>query len=695
MALVSRPLPGESVHGYLRRLAIDNGHSRLNVFLAAIGVSGNRGPRSGNAFWASLAKATCLETSAFEAMRWLPCREAGGRTLLTFLGGTFAPSFLFPRNGRFCPACARAGLPALDLWSLAYVVACPLHRCLLAEHCPACGESYDAAQATFSTSCRCGTRFDEVDSIEAPQAAIDLAHHVASKLGTQHAAGAGSGDVSNTVPAPFADLGPNDYLAYVDVLGKAATTLAVDDKPGQGTRYGFGDMGSQPATATAVDRIEAAAALMTAWPEAFERLFEEVAARPGKDGVPATPFATKIGRMLRMPPRGSDGLPLPLICEAVDRYRKRTRAFTRRRNVTTQNVAALRLHTLFNASTLATAVGSSQATKIHARVLRRVLEHLSAAEHALDMQQLVSLVRDRAIAWHGETVTLVSGHRAAEILEGSSKATLSGWEHPSLLPREGLLHGIRFDEKPSYRMADVQIALARMQAVARKVASTEGLVPLVSIGMRAAGLRTWYTKTHVLTDVMAGRVPVAALLDEPRLKDLFVDLERLAAASAASNPSLTCGAADFVALARCNEAVRHRFGGGATFSLEECRWLVRAGLVRVELEKTIVKNRSRPAVTRLYHLGDMTEIARRRSDGQSTKAEAAMLAETCDASAALAAARSEGGSLRQAARRLTAAGYATPNGAPWSHASVAKAISALDTGGVVQAKRLARPAADA
>jgi TniQ len=136
------PVRGEALDSYLEALACCSGASWGDIVdavgLAALTTESRSGSypwmwRLSNAQSTNLSRATGVDPSTLEQM-----------TLSGFLpaafGAPLVPLLLSPPRSRFCPRClAVDGAGRWQLWwRLRWAFACPRHRCLLADCCPAC-----------------------------------------------------------------------------------------------------------------------------------------------------------------------------------------------------------------------------------------------------------------------------------------------------------------------------------------------------------------------------------------------------------------------------------------------------------------------------------------------------------------------------------------------------------------------------
>lgn len=76
---------------------------------------------------------------------------------------------------RLCPACIKGDGYHHLLWDLPLVSACPLHRCLLAERCQACGLLFTWRTLSSGWRCTCGKQVSRTLLVRAPEWATRLA----------------------------------------------------------------------------------------------------------------------------------------------------------------------------------------------------------------------------------------------------------------------------------------------------------------------------------------------------------------------------------------------------------------------------------------------------------------------------------------------------------------------------------------
>jgi TniQ len=164
------PYPTESLLGYVLRVSEDNGYSSpWSVYqLAAMksnemkvpGVNIEKLARITN--WPS-EKLDTIEYSAPSGQpRW--CR---------LLGHPVLPQDLNLNHPRFCPQCVREKGFLEAHWDLALMIACPIHRCLLASSCPECGRRLRWFRHGL-LECECGGDLSECEPSSVSDAEASL-----------------------------------------------------------------------------------------------------------------------------------------------------------------------------------------------------------------------------------------------------------------------------------------------------------------------------------------------------------------------------------------------------------------------------------------------------------------------------------------------------------------------------------------
>jgi len=681
LPIVLRPEPGENVHGFLSRLAEANGHRGMVAFTRALGLGAGFGPTSASNAWSRLAKATDLADNEVSAMRWISADRTRYGAKIVVAGVETALGFVYPRTTRLCLSCLRETGIRRDFWSFAAVAACPRHGTLLTTQC-SCGRILPAGSYGRTHECACGTALERLEEIPAPAAVVRIARNLAARVGVL------SGyKCENDFDAPFQTLCAHDFMATVYTLGLATTTLASEDTRVQRATGSYPMSASRnvPTIAMTVARLVGATRIMDGWPDAYVALLKKVEGRnveADRTNI-AGAFATSIGRLLVCPVRGADGLPLRFLCQMLDEYwsnNTRIARRRRRRNPTTRDVTARRLHASFKISDLARVLNLPHGTAFVGRILSRVLEQRSCDDLALSNDALVSLVRERAVALYHAAVVSLSSEGASDILEGIRPSrALSGWEHPNLLPADPTLFSLRLKGKRAYAPEAVHATLSRLQAVTCRVNSTVDLVSLVSVGFHHH-TQSCYNKTDMLLDIMESRLSIYSSVDDPTLSDLLVSLDELRQARCARSP-VNQTPDGFATPKQINIVLQGRFGAKECLTRNEFRRLARSRQVKFKVVNGAIESLTLPRPVRFYNVNDVVDfVSRRTSDGGLGIREAASFGRLSDIAPLLKALHATGMTTTRMAVELTTRGVRTQDGAPWGHKFVSRALDLLQTG---------------
>ena len=136
------PMVGESPRGYLCRTAHEHAYCSPNALaqVAGLWVSGT-GKVTGldhDAAIEQLSYALRLEPDEWRSMCYHYVKGRNRFKQRSFCGETVSADDLNYGSPRLCPACVRERPIWWAVWDVGLVVACPIHRCLLLNQCPAC-----------------------------------------------------------------------------------------------------------------------------------------------------------------------------------------------------------------------------------------------------------------------------------------------------------------------------------------------------------------------------------------------------------------------------------------------------------------------------------------------------------------------------------------------------------------------------
>lgn len=173
LLLRSAILEGESLKGYLMRLALLNGYRHLGWLLRAANVHPSALDR-GTASLEGLAAMTGCAVPELEAIYWPASVVHRHRPSQHRLADATIPAWLLNvRHPRVCPPCIREGRPIQRAWEIAWTSCCPRHGNCLISRCSQCDKplSWDRP---WLHRCACGFRLPTLPVREAPPAEIAL-----------------------------------------------------------------------------------------------------------------------------------------------------------------------------------------------------------------------------------------------------------------------------------------------------------------------------------------------------------------------------------------------------------------------------------------------------------------------------------------------------------------------------------------
>jgi predicted RNA-binding Zn-ribbon protein involved in translation (DUF1610 family) len=150
MSFIAKPIhqAGESLRGYIRRLA--DAMSVYTVRELDVVLESGTG-RLHEQDSETLGSLFDLQPSAVDFMRYgkVPDKR------LSFRGVPLPSHFLVPTKVRICPECIAENSFHRQVWDLAFVHDCPLHKLPLLDHCPSCHHkiSWEHTGLIACTSC--------------------------------------------------------------------------------------------------------------------------------------------------------------------------------------------------------------------------------------------------------------------------------------------------------------------------------------------------------------------------------------------------------------------------------------------------------------------------------------------------------------------------------------------------------------
>jgi hypothetical protein len=246
------PHPTESLLGYVLRVSEGNGYNTPWSVYCLAGMKSNE-TRASRVELEKLARITNwpqekLNTIAYSA-------PPGQPRWSRLLGHPVLPQDLNLTHPRFCPQCVRERAFLEAHWDLVLMVACPVHRCLLASSCPKCGRRLRWFRRGL-LECECGGDLSNCDlsSISEPEASL---LNIIRRKALSHP------------PAESNPMGlPQDQLT---AMGLRSMLLAIRTiAKHRILAHGTGDWSNDN------EIVSAAARVLVAWPANFLALLQDI-----------------------------------------------------------------------------------------------------------------------------------------------------------------------------------------------------------------------------------------------------------------------------------------------------------------------------------------------------------------------------------------------------------------------------------
>ena len=558
LPVVLAPDDRESAESYGRRLAAANGLAYRRL-MSALGLRSNIPSVHlwTDSQWNALRTLGGIAgrwDKNFEGFRRRTIEQSHFARLVEYLGQEMRPTWLVVLQTRICPLCIRERAMMYEAWDLLHAPVCARHSTELLSHCT-CGRPLASKCVAKAWHCFCGTPWKELPAKTASTAAYEVSSWLLSRLEWRCPAPPDMLCNSRPCPQVLQEMPLCDSLSVIDLIGTAAMTPPTDDTP----HY------SQPATtpdrttigrnnlASMVRTIEAAHPYLIDWPRSYYQLLDEVAGRNTDilqqalaSQNPLRPrhiFATRIGQLLRRPPRGLNGAPITALAQAVRSY------CIERWNIKPQQLRFSRECTTARAVGPAVSVAKAAHfldVKVNEHLAKIVRESLAAFDATSDIekQELVRLIFDdiqrrwrlhldnswnvnrKKIARKLDGVEIISATRAVILLEGNRTASyrMQSWDESGVIsPIPEKLTHLPYK---MYFKEDVEKLLDRITRLSVPILGRK--VPIGFVDY-ATNIRRIYgggnRKVDVIQNILSGRIPIASVSSRPALTDLYFDFE--------------------------------------------------------------------------------------------------------------------------------------------------------------------------
>ena len=160
--LISRVAPkaDESLLGYIVRLTESNDYDTPSWILQLADIQEYMQCKVNFSFndklaLLKLATLTGVELDKLTSLVYQPVDYSKRKSCNHLVFGSPAPKYIIrPQLVKVCPGCLRESVYVRKIWELTLVTSCPIHKCLLLDHCPNCARRLPYNRKTVSC-CTC------------------------------------------------------------------------------------------------------------------------------------------------------------------------------------------------------------------------------------------------------------------------------------------------------------------------------------------------------------------------------------------------------------------------------------------------------------------------------------------------------------------------------------------------------------
>lgn len=613
LPLVVRPFSGESVVSLIGRQA-NALCAPFSAVCTHLGINANF--MLSDESWTRLANAIGVEEKDLSGMRRTTVRlgqESGG---VGMLGLTLRHHLVNHGALRVCPSCLDEGLPMLERWDIVHAPVCLQHCAQLVDTCR-CGRPLSRRRRGFkiANSCPCGSPYATLNAPRARPGLMAMGTIIDNAL---------TGCLHESLDPALRGLPLSDLLCLAHVVGLAATTLASDDPNVElrGAVYGSVSIGAAlKDVASIADLIEAAVPHLATWSDTYPMLLANVACRNEAAGTKSADavFATTIGRMLRRPPRGIDGIPLSCMTVQVERFCEnmfgiKPRKKSHRRDSPVGRKVAQHISRRKIAATLGVGAQSPALTRIFDEVVRTLDQENAATSTSAKVlaKRVEELVLRR---WHNTNGTLSLDEASRRLSHPRSTHSPSDWIHPQLLvPIDVGQHGVdgvlsKRRNGISFLTSDVEAMRDRIAERTQTVATDSDMEGYASFAQCRKFHGGGWPRREFLLAFLAGRIPARSPVNRPHIADIWFETNAVRNLALEYRIRAVLTKDSFAIAYRCRSLVAEVWGGTAEdLSDYHLRHLRRTEAIRFKDVRNTTEGRDRP----LYHYSivDLLERAR-------------------------------------------------------------------------------------
>ncbi len=181
LLLRARPLPHESFLGFILRLAELNDCDSPTWITqeAGLGYVGRKCAATSHKpiNLSALSNLTDVNLAELESLRY-PVDIKSVSTFRRLFFGFPVPQYVIrPKHPKVCPRCLLEFPYIHKVWEFALVTTCPVHKCLLLDNCPSCGERITWARNKVAV-CQCEYDWREYNPPYVDTAELQIAQHI-------------------------------------------------------------------------------------------------------------------------------------------------------------------------------------------------------------------------------------------------------------------------------------------------------------------------------------------------------------------------------------------------------------------------------------------------------------------------------------------------------------------------------------
>lgn len=258
-----KTFPGESLRGYLKRLAEVSGLDSVRHLDAVCQQPHERMHRLND--MGELAEMLALDAAELETMRFKRVKDDKGY----FRGCLIPAAFINFKSMRCCPQCLLEAPYHRNAWDLAFVHVCPIHATHLIDRCPGCEKPLSWERPSVIACGNCGQHLGRREAVDGDQNVALATKRLLSVIG-----GVDGVNEAPSVPAIMSGLSFWQLIDFTLFLGRMSTALS----------GAVSKRGKAFADSRMDDILVQGLSVADQWPAAFHELMERQIDSCGRKG---------------------------------------------------------------------------------------------------------------------------------------------------------------------------------------------------------------------------------------------------------------------------------------------------------------------------------------------------------------------------------------------------------------------------